>query len=227
MTARCTQEMLRSLKADVPNYVNNLKKIKKTRKDGEVSTIKQINTLISDRCKLARSGNFQQLQQSLQNTVELNDRAENLLNQLINAKNSLTLFISRCELMNQRIHAMLEDRNALITQFYTSWGHGDVTNQFALVFSCCENEMNKCLNSMKSYQCLTKAVESAVKKVYDEVKQYHYFEDRYQIITNLSDAIYIYENVLNHYESGINVLKVNILGMESVINQIASICGVC
>lgn len=87
--------------------------------------------------------------------------------------------------------------------------------------------MNKCLNSMKSYQCLTKAVESAVKKVYDEVKQYHYFEDRYQIITNLSDAIYIYENVLNHYESGINVLKVNILGMESVIKQIASICGVC
>lgn len=215
--------MLRSLKTQVPPYIESMKNIKRTRKAGEKANEEKLRFLVSDRCSLSRSGNYQQLQQSLQETVELNDRAEALLNQVVNAKKNLTLFLNKCELMDQRIHAMLEDPNMLITQFFRTGGHGNAESQFVTVYSRCESEMDKCLNGLKEYQCLIGAIESAVKKTYDEVKRYHHFESRHQIIKNVADAVFTYKDVLNHYDNGIIALKVNIQGLESVIKQIAAI----
>ena len=219
--------MMRSLKTQVPPYIASMKNIKRTRKAGEKANEDKIRLLVSDRFSLSRSGNYQQLQQSLQESVELNDRAEALLNQVINAKKNLTLFLNKCELMDQRIHAMLDDQNMLITQFFRSGGHGNAEGQFVMVYSRCNNEMDKCLNGMKEYQCLIKAIESTVKKTYDTVKRYQHFESRYLIMANLAEAVYTYKDILSHYDNGIVALKVNIQGLESVIKQIAAILCVC
>lgn len=215
--------MLKQLNQQVPPYIAEMKRIKTDRNASEKSIEGKLRKLVSEEWSLARSGKYQELQERLQGVVQLNDRAETLLNQLINAKKNLDQFLSKCKLIDQRIHEMLSDPNMLITQFFRMGGHGNVQPQYAAVFAPCNNEMTKCLNGIKEYTCLMRAVETAERNTYLVVRDYENFKSRYEIMKILSDATYTYEYVLNHYENGITALNSNVQSLQSVIKQLAAL----